>query len=224
VVIQREVLRRAIGVAAGQLKDVEREHVEMVRELFNKNVGRRLHLPYQLQAVRTYEGIAIKREAAGEAQRTKKICMDVRVPGTYNLPGPGMAIELSVKDKFNPEEIPINRYTKWFDYDKIKNGLAIRTRENGDFITLDGDGHRKLLKRWMIDEKIPREAREDVLLLADGNRVLWIVGHRISDNYKVTDTTRRVLVAEIKGDKSDGRQYQNIVDGGRSRYPDSRTG
>ena len=108
--------------------------------------------------------------------------------------------------------------------DRIKNGLTVRTRENGDFITLDGQGHRKLLKRWMIDEKIPREQRESMLLLADGNHILWIMGYRISDNYKVTDATKRVLVVRIKGEKSDGGQYQNIVDRGRSRYPDSRTG
>ena len=53
VVIQREVLRRAIRVAAGKLKDVDREHIEMIRGLLDKNVGRRCHLPHQLQAVRT---------------------------------------------------------------------------------------------------------------------------------------------------------------------------
>ena len=224
VVIQREIIRRAIGVAAGKLKDVEREHVEMIRGLLDKPVGRRCHLPYQLQAVRTYEGISIKRETAGEAKRPESICIDVKAPGSYRLPGPGIVVELTVKETFKNEEIPINRYTKWFDYDKIKNGLAVRTRENGDFITLDGQGHRKLLKRWMIDEKIPRDEREQMLLLADGNHVLWIMGHRISDNYKVTGGTKRVLVAEIKGEKSNGRQYQSIVNGERSRYPDSRTG
>ena len=224
VVIQREVIRRAIGVAAGKLKDVDREHVEMIRGLLDKNVGRRCHLPYQLQAVRTYEGISIKREMPGEEGISSGVCIDVRVPGNYTLPGPGINVELSIKESFKNEEIPINRYTKWFDYDKIKNGLAVRTRENGDFITLDGQGHRKLLKRWMIDEKIPREEREKILLLADGSHILWIMGHRISDNYKVTDTTKRVLVAKIKGEKSNGRQDQSLIDRGRSRYPDSRTG
>ena len=148
----------------------------------------------------------------------------MRAPGNYTLPGPGIIVELSIKDVFKNEEIPINRYTKWFDYDKIKDSLSVRTRENGDFITLDGQGHRKLLKRWMIDEKIPREEREQILLLADGSHILWIMGYRISDNYKVTDTTKRVLVAKIKGEKSNGGQYQGLIDRGRGRYPNSRTG
>lgn len=224
IVIQREVIRRAIGVTAGQLKDVDKEHVEMVRVLMDKHVGRRCHLPYQLQAVRTYEGISIKKETQEVSERAEAICIDVKAPGKYPLPGPEMEIELSIKEAIQNEEIPINRYTKWFDYDRIKNGLTVRTRENGDFITLDSQGHRKLLKRWMIDEKIPREEREQMLLLADGNHILWIMGYRISDYYKVSDMTKNVLVTRIKGEKSNGRQYQNIVDRGRSRYPDSRTG
>lgn len=224
IVIQREVIRRAVSVIAGQLKDVEKEHIEMIRELMDKHVGRRCHLPYQLQAVRTYDGIAIKRESGGEAATDTGICIDVKAPGNYPLPGPEMEIDLSIKEEVENEEIPINRCTKWFDYDRIKNGLTVRTRENGDFITLDSQGHRKLLKRWMIDQKIPREEREQMLLLADGNHILWIIGHRISDNYKVTSDTKRVLVARIKGEKSNGGQYKNIVDRGRSRYPDSRTG
>lgn len=224
VVIQREVLRRSIGVVAGKLKDVDREHVEMIRKLFDKHVGRRCHLPYQIQAVRTYEGITIKKDTMNEQQLDHVICMDVQAPGIYGIPGTSAEVELFVKENFKNEEIPVNRYTKWFDYDKIENSLSIRTRENGDFITLDGQGHKKLLKRWMIDEKIPREEREQILLLADGPHVLWIMGHRISDNYKVTAATKRVLVARIKGEKSDGRQYQSVIAGGRSGCPDTRTG
>ena len=224
VVIQREILRRSIGVVAGKLKDVDREHVEMIRKLFDKHVGRRCHLPYQIQAVRTYEGITIKKDTMNEQQLDHVICMDVQAPGIYGIPGTSAEVELFVKENFKNEEIPVNRYTKWFDYDKIENSLSIRTRENGDFITLDGQGHKKLLKRWMIDEKIPREEREQILLLADGRHVLWIMGHRISDNYKVTAATKRVLVARIKGEKSDGRQYQSVIAGGRSGCPDTRTG
>ena len=58
-----------------------------------------------------------------------------------------------------------------------------------------------------------------MLLLADGSHVLWIMGHRISDNYKVTNATKRILVAEIKGEKSNGRQYQSIVNGGEKSIP-----
>ena len=224
VVIQREILRRAIGVAAGKLKDVDKEHIEMIRNLMGKHVGRRCHLPYQLQAVRTYEGIAIKKVLSGEEGFAEGPCLDVRAPGCYRIPGTDISVELEIKECFKSEEIPINRYTKWFDYDTIKSSLSIRTRENGDYITLDNQGHRKLLKRWMIDEKIPREERDRMMLLADGNHILWIIGHRISDAYKVSCQTKRVLAARVIHEESNGRLYRHISDKRENGYSDLRTG
>ena len=45
----------------------------------------------------------------------------------------------------------------------------------------------------MIDEKIPREVRETVPLLADGSHVLWVYGYRISETVKITENTQQVL-------------------------------
>ena len=224
VVIQREVLRRAIHVAAGKLKDVDKEHIEMVRELFGKHVGRRCHLPYQLEAVRTYDGVDIKKVSNRADEPDLSICVDVSVPGHYVIPELSADVELKLKESFQMEEIPINRYTKWFDYDTIKDSLSIRTRENGDYLVLDGQGHKKLLKRWMIDEKIPREERDQMLLLADGSHILWIIGYRISDSYKVTSSTRRVLEVNVRCENRERRYDLGTIDRERSGCPDLRTG
>lgn len=101
-------------------------------------------------------------------------------------------------------EIPQNTYTKWFDCDKIQGTLIVRSREEGDYITLPGGG-RKTVKSFMIDQKIPREERNQIPLLADGRHILWIIGYRISEGYKVTNDTRRIMQAEYIGGKSDGR-------------------
>jgi tRNA(Ile)-lysidine synthase len=50
----------------------------------------------------------------------------------------------------------------------------------------------------MIDEKIPREAREQIPLLADGSHVMWVVGYRISGYYRVRENTSRILQAKIR--------------------------
>ena len=79
------------------------------------------------------------------------------------------------------EKIPEKSYTKWFDYDKIKNGAALRTRHPGDFLQVLQSGGTKKLKDYFIEEKIPRDQRDSRLLLADGNHIIWVVGGRISD-------------------------------------------
>ena len=64
-----------------------------------------------------------------------------------------------------------------------------------------GNGKTKKLHRFFIDEKNPEDLRDHILLLAEGNHILWIIGYRISEYYKVTDTTRNVL--EVRADKGE---------------------
>lgn len=54
----------------------------------------------------------------------------------------------------------------------------------------------------MIDEKIPRQEREEIWLLAEEKHILWIVGHRISAYYKITEQTKTILEVEFNGGKA----------------------
>ena len=94
-------------------------------------------------------------------------------------------------------------YTKWFDYDKIKDGLEVRFRLPGDYLTVNAQGGRKKLKDYFIDCKIPREEREKITLLAEGSHILWAVGCRISEYYKITSQTKEVLEVHVKGVRED---------------------
>ena len=51
----------------------------------------------------------------------------------------------------------------------------------------------------MIGEKIPRELRDRIPVLAEGSHVLWLAGYRISEYYKVDRNTKRVLQVKLKG-------------------------
>lgn len=101
---------------------------------------------------------------------------------------------------YKNEIIPEKMYTKWFDYDTIKNTVQIRPRRSGDFLTVTASGGRKTLKKYLIDEKIPAGERDRLCLLADGSQILWVVGHRISEVYKVTEKTSRVLKVQVMED------------------------
>ena len=96
-------------------------------------------------------------------------------------------------------EIPKKMYTKWLDYDKIKGTMQFRTRREKDFLVISADGRRKKLKKYFVDEKIPRQKRASMLLLADGSHILWVIGHRISEDVKVTEHTRRILEIQVDG-------------------------
>ena len=69
----------------------------------------------------------------------------------------------------------------------------------------------KIIKQVFIDEKIPRQLREEIPLVADGSHIVWIVGRRISEYYKIKESTKRYLKLEFKreGDDSNGEYQSN---------------
>ena len=85
---------------------------------------------------------------------------------------------------------------KYFDYDRIKGTLYIRNRRDGDrFIPLGMRGSKKL-KDFFIDSKISRQERDKIPLILDEDNIIWVVDYRISELYKMTKNTRRVLSIE----------------------------
>ena len=88
--------------------------------------------------------------------------------------------------------------TKYLDYDRIIQCLQLRTMKNGDYIVVNSAGSRKKLNRLFTDAKIPADRRGEIPLVAAGSEIVWAVGLRIGENYKVTDNTRRILHMEFE--------------------------
>lgn len=75
--------------------------------------------------------------------------------------------------------------------------LYIRTRRPGDSIVPLGMQGTKKLQDFFVDQKIPREKRDKIPLVCRGQDVLWIVGNRINENYKVKKGTEKVVRLEF---------------------------
>ena len=203
--IAGRILRRCLAELGG-LKDIERFHIEMLRELFSKQTGACLDLPGGRRARREYDGIRIFSGSGREKEKSleKNPSGEIlpTIPGSTVINGKKWEFGLLTREKL--AFIPEKRYTKWFDYDKIRNCLEIRGRKAGDYLEINREHGRKKLKAYLIDEKIPAAEREKLMLLADGAHILWIPGYRISEAYKVTEDTERILKVEISGGNEHG--------------------
>lgn len=189
-IVQTYLARAMIRRAAGREKDISARHIEAVCALAGPGKGVSADLPYGLRAVRGYDTITVgKRPETAEME-------------TENKPEfPDFSVETREFPWKKGMEIPQKRYTKWFDYDRIKDALSLRHRESGDYFQIEG-GKTKLLKRYFIDEKIPSKLRDEIWLLTEGNHVLWAIGYRISEYYKISETTNTVLEVRIcKGEE-----------------------
>lgn len=184
--VLKGVIRKMIEAQAGQLKDITGVHIEAVCALIDNRTSKSVDLPYGLEAVRGYDGITIrkKKEVCAESLMVEVMRGKEILPNEY--------VKISFENNVDFKNIPERIYTKWFDCDKIDK-LSVRTRLSGDYLVIDEKGTRKKLKEYLIEEKIPKEERGQLLLLAQGSHVLWVIGHRISAYYKVTSTTEQVI-------------------------------
>ena len=188
--LRDNVLHEILCETAGRRKDIEEVHIQMLRDLFTKQVGKRIDLPYGVTAIRTYEGVRFEKNIpeasyAGDENELFSIRVFDREPGNVTF----------------PEKI----YTKWFDYDIIKNTVKIRHRIAGDSIVINRYGGRKKLKQYFTDQKVPQEDRDKIWIAADGDEVLWIVGYRQSQKYQITEKTTKILEIQYYGGEENGR-------------------
>ena len=79
--LQRYVIRRVLEQLAGKRKDLTREHLESVRELFEKQVGKSVCLPYGITAVRGYETLRLEKQGVHlKEERKRKSGEEVPIP------------------------------------------------------------------------------------------------------------------------------------------------
>ena len=85
----------------------------------------------------------------------------------------------------------------YVDYDVLSFPLSLRFWRPGDWFIPLGMRGRKKLQDFFVDEKIPNYRRHAIPLLVGGGAVVWVVGYRIDDRFKVTEKTERVLKLEV---------------------------
>ena len=204
--IKQRILRRAILELNKNLQGIGEDHIRSVLELFHQgNTGKEVHLPNEILVRLDYKDLLI-RKGGGNIQEDYEFKL---IEGTNDFKDQGFRIHVSVLDKDQLVDIKDSN-SKYFDYDKIKGQLQVRNRRNGDRFRPLGMTGSKKLKDYFIDEKISRDLRDKIPLIMDDNNIIWIIGYRISDTYKVDKHTKRILRLEYysyKKEEESGEGY-----------------
>ncbi|MBQ0000956.1 MAG: tRNA lysidine(34) synthetase TilS [Clostridiales bacterium] len=196
-ILQRYAVLDAMELLSGERKDLGAGHVKDILHLWEKETSSEVHLPYGLKAKKVYGGLLLEKKS-GNSSAYKNLQQEVPLEKGEVLWGNG-AFYTDIFP-WNGEEIAEKKYTKWFDYDKIKGSLVIRTRKEGDHLTMNQAGQTKKLNRYFIDAKVPLAERDRVPLLALDTEILWVTGGRISEKYKIDSSTKKVLQIMYKGE------------------------
>jgi tRNA(Ile)-lysidine synthase len=84
--------------------------------------------------------------------------------------------------------------------DLCAGGLSVRNRRPGDKFRPAGLGGRKKLQDFLVDRKVARPARDLVPLVVDDmDRIVWVAGHAMDEEFRVTDPAQAVIILRLKG-------------------------
>lgn len=91
------------------------------------------------------------------------------------------------------ESFDLGESVALLDEDKLQYPLTLRRWQEGDsFTPLGMDGHKKV-SDFLIDTKVSQPEKERQFVLLSGDEIVWIVGRRIDDKFKLSDDTESVV-------------------------------
>jgi len=95
----------------------------------------------------------------------------------------------------------LDRGTAVLDRDQV-SALAVRYRRPGDRFRPLGLGGHKTLQDLFVDRKVPRGERDHTPLVVDrDDRIVWVAGHVISEDFRVSERTRAVVILKLRGER-----------------------
>lgn len=157
--LRRRYLRRFLE--DGGVKEPEQSHIELAESLvFSRNPSARGNFPGRKIVAREYDRLVFLEEN-GELPERALAC-----PGRTELPEAGLAAVCAPAEKI--ENGP------WVFTVRPRGKMILRSRRSGDALRLPGG--RKLLKKRMIDSKIPAPRRGKIPVLCDDDGILGVWG------------------------------------------------
>lgn len=188
--IRRRVMMKALEVA-GLSQDITASHLEAADNLIeSKTTAASLDFPKNYVMRIQYGSLRFYKKDADRKGELPKARLRVQI------------VELEDGNRVYPKNAAVFDYAKICQQHETRE-IHLRSRQAGDYLCLKNG--RKKLQDFFVDQKIPKQERDGILLAAIGSEVLWVAAiegsplkqHRYSEKYKVDQETKKVLTLEI---------------------------
>jgi tRNA(Ile)-lysidine synthase len=115
-----------------------------------------------------------------------------------NIESP-VSMEFKVIEDLTSFKIPKLASIGVFDADKVNFPLLLRPWRKGDkFIPFGMKGHKKV-SDFLIDQKIPIHHKSSIYVLESGGNIIWVVGYRIDNRYRINFESTKALIVKLLG-------------------------
>jgi tRNA(Ile)-lysidine synthase len=111
---------------------------------------------------------------------------------------PGI-ISAEIKAAGKSYKIPVSAAIACLDAEKVEFPLLIRKWAHGDFFYPLGMRSRKKLSDYFIDKKYSVPEKERQMILESDGKIIWLIGERIDNRFRITDTTKKALIIKFAG-------------------------
>lgn len=186
--ILRRIIRKGIETLNGEIKDISRENIDEFLTIRDLGTGKKI-IKDRLRLRKSYDSYIL------EIKKTKdKFEEEIYLEDVDLINFDGLYIKTSI---INSKKYEKSKNIGYFDYDKLTFPLKVRTRKNGDRFTPLGHRSEKKLKDFFMDQKVDREKRDEIPLIISNDKIIWLTGLRISDDFKVTESTKKILKIEV---------------------------
>ncbi|EAR15514.1 tRNA lysidine(34) synthetase TilS [Robiginitalea biformata] len=106
-------------------------------------------------------------------------------------PAAGLPIDLTVEEVAQMHRA--GKEVLYVDKETLKKELTLRKWQKGDYFYPIGLNGRKRVSKFLKDAGLSRFDKETAWILCSGKDIVWVVGHRADDRFKVTESTRKIL-------------------------------
>jgi tRNA(Ile)-lysidine synthase len=111
---------------------------------------------------------------------------------------PGI-LSVEIKTSLKAFKIPVSASIACLDAEKVDFPVTLRRWTHGDFFYPLGMSSRKKLSDYFIDRKYSVPEKERQLILESDGKIIWVIGERIDNRFRITDTTKKALIIKFAG-------------------------
>lgn len=188
--LQGELIERALSELTDR-RTLPQAAVERVRRLLTAETGTRQSVAGTITAIADRTHLVLSDEST-----LHTVYLPLFKLGTYQIGR--VTITLEEIDR-NDVRLGANPNIEYFDYDKLPYRLFLRTWQAGDrFAPIGMDGRQVLVADYLTNAKLSDYDRRTAVVLATATDIVWLCGYRMSEHYKLSNDTRRIIRATFQ--------------------------
>jgi len=191
--IKKRIIFKALQMLHGNCNNIEAKHINILTN--DISAGKIINIPNGISVEATHDKLVFSKNII---PKNIRFCYDVKL-GNCVIENEYFFIKFDIIDNDGNYANQYNAESLYVDADKLyhKKQMVVRSRSEGDRIRLLGMTGTKKIKQLMSELHIQATHRNLVPILCADNEVVAVVPYRISEDYKVTESTKKILKIQM---------------------------